>query len=143
MANACFRCKASIESGETFCRRCREVASMEFPFTRDSRLWIVVLGAPTLGLLTILASVGYVAATGASGILVGAGVTVAWLLGLPWLWALHLDCKHVGRRDDTDWEPSEWLYLFVGACSVLLLVPMFLVGPYHCYRRRETIGLPR
>lgn len=136
MANACFRCKTSIESGRTFCGGCRGEVSLEFPYTRDTRLWLLIAGLPVAVAVVAAADALLLGGT-------GLGVLGAYPLSLAFAFALYRDCEHVRRRDDraTDWTPSKWGYSALAFASMLLIVPMVVVAPYHLYRRKQSIGL--
>lgn len=139
MANACFRCKTPIDSGETFCRGCRSQVSLDFAYTRETRLWLVVAVAPVLALAVVGAPIVYGAVTGAQ--VSGLWSLLAYPVAFAFAYALYRDCQHVRRRDDVDWTPSLWAYAVLAVFSALLIVPMFLAAPYHLFRRKRSIGL--
>lgn len=142
MSNACFRCKAPIDSGATFCAGCRTEASLEFPYERDTRLWVVVAAAPVLVLLAGgLAAAALVVEAVPDALAVGS--TATWPIAWAFAYALYRDCQHVRRRDDvaTDWTPNEWAYAALAVFTAVAVAPMFLAAPYHLYRRRSAIGL--
>lgn len=139
MANACFRCKSPIDSGETFCRGCRSQVSLDFAYTRESRLWLVVAVAPVLALAVASAPFVYGAVTGVQTRVVWS--LPAYPLAFAFAYALYRDCQHVRRRADAAWTPSAWAYAALAVFSALLIVPMFLAAPYHLFRRERSIGL--
>jgi hypothetical protein len=142
MANACFRCKQSIGSGDTFCTSCRSEVDLSFEYTQESRMWVAVGLIPVLILLSIAGSGALGALEGQSpGVATALGVTVAFPFAIIFSYALYRDFQHVSRRDDTDWNPSKWLYIVLAGLSIPLPVLPVLVGPYHLYKRKQTLGL--
>jgi len=140
MPNACFRCRTSIDSGETFCRSCHREVDLDFDVERSSRTWLIVAVVPVLvpGLFALEAAL--------SSLVGGSLVFFTAVLSLGsqvvFAYALYTDAGHVRRRADSDWTPNRWLYATMAVLSVLLFVPMYPVAVYHLYRRKRTIGLP-
>lgn len=140
MANACFRCKQSIQSGRTFCDGCRHEVDLDFSHTRESRTWAVLAGSVLLQILGVVAGVVWSTVGGGGTGAVLMGVFLAFPLALVAAVAIVLDAKHVRKRDDTEWSPSEWAvwgYAFA-VFSMLFSVP---ATAYYLYRRRHEVGL--
>lgn len=141
MANACFRCKSPIDAGETFCRGCRGQVSLDFAYTRESRLWLVVAVAPVLALLVVGGTVVRAALQGPVDASIAVTLILAFPFAIAFAYALYRDCQHLQRRDDAGWAPSKWNYAVLAFASIALIVPMFLIAPYHLYRRKRSVGL--
>ncbi len=142
MPNACFRCKVGIDSGETFCRDCRGDVSLDFSYTGNSRLWVLVAAVPVLQVLFVLGRIVWAAVfTGGQVLWAGLGASfLAIPLSIVFGVVLLYDVRHVRRRDDTAWNPSDWTYLPLVAASVIVVFVPF-VAAYHLYRREQAIGL--
>jgi hypothetical protein len=165
MPNACFRCKQSIGSGETFCTSCRHdvgfVVSREpdgedaaggeseaesyvdsVGYTKDSRLWLGVAAGAALIALLLVGPVLFAVITGGSFLTTGLlGIGYAVPVAIAFAYALIREYQHITRRDDTEWEPSKWLYTILAAVSILIPVCPVIIGPWHLYKRKQTIGL--
>jgi len=135
MPNACFRCRASIESGGTFCADCDRVVELDFSYTDESRAWVGVAVAPVLVGLSI----------GAALLVDGAPVFLTTVFTLASLVlfgvSLYTDAGHVRRRDDTTWNPNRWAYAAIAVLGPLLVVPVIPITLYHLFRRHRAIGL--
>jgi hypothetical protein len=145
MANACFRCKTPIASGETFCGDCNATVDLaKLSRTGGSRVWLGVLAFPAWLLVSIpLSAALSVLAPGVAAVGVTAVSGVGLLLGFVFLWALVADAKHLRERDAVDWNPSAWLYYGLAALVfTMAFFPAPLVASYHLYKRSKTAGLP-
>lgn len=140
MPNACFRCRASISSGGTFCETCRsEVSLGEATPGARSRWWLVV-AATTVGVaLGIgLGAVGPILSVPVAGPVGSLLVLVSWV---GFLGGLTADVRGL-QRARGDWTPSTW-YLVALAFPAVFVVPIPFVGVYYLYRRRQRVGLGR
>lgn len=148
MANACFRCKARIDSGRTFCEACREEVSLDFSYTAESRTWVAIAVLPVLQVLLLAGAAAAAVLTAGPGDALatraGAGLAAAspfaFLLSVILAYALLKDASHVSARADTDWEPSGWAYYPLAGLTLLVL-PAPFVAAYHLSRRKAAIGL--
>lgn len=143
MANACFRCKDSIPSGETFCGLCRGEVVLDFSPT-ESRTWFVVAAALALQGIFFAAGLLVYLLYGSKSLVIaaGGGLMLAWIPGIALAYALYRDAAHVRNRDDTDWNPSKWGYIVLISAGLLLVVPVTVLGISHLRKRHNTIGLP-
>lgn len=139
MPNACFRCRASIDSGETFCGSCRHEVDLDFGVEQTSRTWMIVAIVPALvpGLFVIETALSSVVGGSYTFLTVMVSLGSVILFG----YALYADAGHVRRREDSDWTPNRWAYAAMAVLGPLLFVPIYPIAVYHLYRRKRAIGL--
>lgn len=142
MANSCFRCKAHISSGETFCEPCnQEVSLVDLAYRKESQVWIVIAFVPVWLVLKLLLY-PLLAPWMSRWILIGWSM-VTFVSLLAFMWAIVVDAEHIRNRDDTDWNPSKVVYWSLAAiCLIFVMIPIPFVAAYHLYRRHRTIGFP-
>lgn len=138
MQNACFRCRTSLPSGETFCPDCWSEVSLEGAESSVGTRWWIVVAATTGGMTLGMAIIAIATVTGVM-LVASAAATIALILWFGFLIALAMDAHRLKERDEV-WSPPTWLLAIVVVLSLLwVLAP--LAGAYYLYVRRSRIGL--
>lgn len=148
MANACFRCKDPIDSGQTFCAACdREISYEELfaePTVRGTNVWVLVAIPPVLAALSTVLWPLPLAVDGTMGsaieVVTGVIMLSFFLSTFLMAYALLKDTEHIRNRTDTDWNPSKGTYWVLAFLSLWML-PAPFIALYYLYRRRSTVGL--